>query len=267
MPGARLSPGPGAFLGLTLPFVFFAGCSGGPEPASGAVPEGSGLEVLRRTHRAEAFLEVRENDRAMEECFAGLDRQPGNESLLALLGEAALGSGRPEMATPRLAAAAQAEGALPHVSVAYGRCLYESGKSEEGLSVLEEIARKHPDSLEVHRALGRIYFDLRRDEASAAAYEKVRQAQPQEHDTLLTLGALYERLGRLESAEAAYVDAVGAHPGSAMAHRALAELYASRNMDDQAAEHLSRYLEIYSDALDAEEIRKRIESLRQGESH
>jgi tetratricopeptide (TPR) repeat protein len=77
-----------------------------------------------------------------------------------------------------------------------GLCLFELGKRDEGIQLIEGVTRVAPSFVYAWRSLGMIYQKVSRHDDSEFAYMRAIALEPDEEETFNTLKALVERSGR-----------------------------------------------------------------------
>lgn len=106
------------------------------------------------------------------------EAQPGDASLLLMLGDALLENQQVDRALPVLEQAVKAPGALPHAPASLGRAYVQAGRYEAALPYLEAAAGTD-DTGDLHLQLARAYQSLQRP-ADAAKAMAVYQAKKQQ---------------------------------------------------------------------------------------
>lgn len=119
----------------------------------------------------------------------------------------------PDAWTPKLGQ--HARGISDQVSRAYA--LQDAGRIREGLSLLEEALRWHPDSIELLNNLAVLEIRSRQYERAAEHLHKSRELGPNRFEVYINLSALYLESGQLQEAltHADRAVALGPHVGQA----------------------------------------------------
>jgi choline-sulfatase len=154
-----------------------------------AASEAGALVALGRVAEAAALLDNK------------LAANPDDPELLAARAGIHLGSGAQGEGEALLRRAVAAD-ALHHRSrLALASLLENTGRSEEAISLLEDLLRIDPGNAEALARIGAIHDD---DPEAARAYlEEAVRLQPRRADYLLRLGVCYHKLGDSRRAEAA----------------------------------------------------------------
>lgn len=127
--------------------------------------------------------------------------------------------------------ALDAEPTNPRYWIRKGADLFELGRYEEAIPVLEEGIRREPSRDEGYYNLGNCFARLRRYEDAIASYRQaLRFAEPRP-DYLNNLGVVLYRAGKIDSARTVWTGVVRRWPGYALSRRSLGEFFGQGALD------------------------------------
>jgi tetratricopeptide (TPR) repeat protein len=120
--------------------------------------------------------------------------------------------------------------------------LLNAGRIREALPMLESLAGRFPDDVDVRYNLGIALSELGRYEEAIAQLQAAVSLQPNHSRAWTGIGVAQARLHRADDALAALNRAVAADPGDGYAHRNLGALLAGRSRLDEALPHFREAL-------------------------
>jgi len=166
----------------------------------------------RRAHQglAHGYYEAGRNAEAVRLLETWLQRNPGDASILAILGAAR----------------------------------FELGRREEAFQALREATALEPDSAELRRQLGRLYIRAGAAGDAVAELERARGLGPPSAALWADLGKAYFMDGRINEARAAFAQALTTDPGNADAHTGLAFCAQSDENFSAAVKHYLQAFEL-----------------------
>ena len=103
----------------------------------------------------------------------------------------------------------------PLVRINFAVKLYELGRYDEGIGVLEPLVATDPQWRDAWYNLGLLYLAKGTNDKALASFEQAWRLDPQNRSALLNLGYLYDRAGRREKAVRAYLRLVEIDPANA----------------------------------------------------
>ncbi len=153
-------------------------------------------------------------------------------------------SGRYEQAIPLLeqvAAQNPNDGEIPlYLGVSYVR----SGSVEDGIELLEKVVATDPANMKAATILGLAYVQAKKYEMAVPLLEKVAKANPANFNVRFRLGVALDNLGRFEAAIDWFKAALELRAEDAKTLRAIAYCYEQMDMHDEALPYLKKVNEI-----------------------
>jgi len=246
---------------------------------------------------AEAKDRVREGDyRAAAELLAALiDDHTQDTYLLALYGEVLVASGDAKNAVPVLKRALQADPERPRLHFQIATAYTTLGDVEEALAAfsreievnedpeirylahvnrsillnggqqwadaaasLEQALLLKPDHPDAYAELASLYLEAGDPAQAAAALARGAETGFRSARLYFNVGARLYNDQHYEEAEQAFRSALEVDGKMAEAERSLAATLSQLGRDDEAREHLGRYLQLRPDAPDAVEVREHL---------
>jgi Flp pilus assembly protein TadD/SAM-dependent methyltransferase len=113
--------------------------------------------------------------------------------------------------------------------------LFQCGRREDAVSVLDRLIRLDPASAEVHSALGVLLQQLGRSEEALASLQRAVALKPRYPQAWSNLGCVLRTIGRLDEAAEAFGKAVAQAPRLAEAWQNLGNLETQRGRHGEAA--------------------------------
>lgn len=104
--------------------------------------------------------------------------------------------------------------------------LMQKGQFPEALRRIDPLIAAEPDQARPRFMKGVILSEMGRIDEAIALYNKLKDDSPELPEPWNNLGVLYASQGRFEMARNALEMAVAAHPGYAVAHENLGDIYA-----------------------------------------
>lgn len=137
--------------------------------------------------------------------------------------------------------------------------------SPEEIKVREQIAKQSPNNADAWISLGNGLMDLNRFSEAADAYQKALALDPKNVDVRVDRGTCLKNLGKPQLAIEEYRKALQINPNHIHAHRNMGVVLVYDLKDKKAgAREFEKYLELFPNAPDAEQVRRLIENLKSG---
>jgi Flp pilus assembly protein TadD len=128
------------------------------------------------------------------------------------------------------------------------QALRQSGKADQGVSVLENAARQHPDDPTAYVALAQYYSDADRAPQAIKLLQDARTKFPEDISIAFELGAVLDKDKKFADAEAAFRDLLKRDPDNAAALNYLGYMLAERGERlDESVDLLKKALEMEPD--------------------
>jgi len=143
--------------------------------------------------------------------------------------------------------------------------LYAQAKQwEQAAQELEAVVALDPNQLQAYGDMASLYLRAGNSEAAARVLQQGEAAGFVSSPHYYSLGARLYRDEKYEAASQAFRKALEIEPGMARAEKSLAAALEQLGQDQEALEHLKRYLELAPDAPDAAEIREKVRLAENG---
>jgi Flp pilus assembly protein TadD/predicted AlkP superfamily phosphohydrolase/phosphomutase len=166
-------------------------------PDTGKVSS-EGESLLSDINKAAVLIERKQYDQAEKILLDVTKREPklsiGWGNLARIYRERGDKKKEAEAYTNMLGSAATEEDIVTAVNGA-ARALFEMGKSERALGLLNEALKKYPESYEMNAATGKIYLAAGQYRNAVKHFEKVLSKKPDEVDILNQIALAYFNLG------------------------------------------------------------------------
>jgi tetratricopeptide (TPR) repeat protein len=128
------------------------------------------------------------------------------------------------------------------------QALRQSGKVEQGLTLLEGVVRTHVDDPAAYITLGRLYLDADRQPQAIKLLQEAQQKFPGNTSIAFELGAAFDHGSRFVDAEAAFRSVLAREPDNAAALNYLGYMLAERGERlDESVTYLKKALELEPD--------------------
>ncbi len=134
--------------------------------------------------------------------------------------EAALSSGSPSLATPM-----RSDPRTIQTAVEQAARLAREGKREDALRSLDESLKRHPADPQLRFLYGVVLAEARRTDDAITVFEQLTQDFPELPEPHNNLAVMLAARGDLDRARAALENAVRALPGYALAQENLGDVY------------------------------------------
>jgi tetratricopeptide (TPR) repeat protein len=138
--------------------------------------------------------------------------------------------------------------------------LQQARRWDDAAAELEAVLSLQPQRAEVFGDLASLYIQAGDTAAAIDALERGKAAGFDSAAHFYSLGARLYNSKRYEDAVAIFSEALRVDPAMAEAERSLAAALERLGRDDEAREHLRRYLELRPDAPDAAAVSERLEA-------
>ncbi len=137
-------------------------------------------------------------------------------------------------------------------------------KSPEEIRRLEAIARANPKNANAWTALGNAQMDAQRYAEAIISYQRSLDIDPKNVDVRVDMGTCYRGVGDSERAIEEYQKAIQINPRHPNAHMNSGVVFAyDLNRPKDAVRSFERYLEVFPQAPNAEQIRQEIRKFQQ----
>lgn len=160
-----------------------------------------------------------------------------------VLGELAWGAGDAEAARASFERAARATVDHRQASTALALVELETGREQEALQRLQQLASDHPDDLEIRRLLAEALAAAGRPEEALQEIEEARALAPEDPELLYSLAIASLRTGRIEAAEALLAEVARRRPIPAT-HVLIGRTYRDFGEYERAERALRRALDL-----------------------
>ena len=121
-----------------------------------------------------------------------------------------------------------------------GVAVFQSGRGDEAVRLLERAAAVAPDYLEAHYNLANVFLFQDRLREAEAGFRRVLALNARHFDAQLNLSGTLSRMGRPAEAAAACRAALDIDPHNAVAHHNLGELYREQGQYEAAVRALEQ---------------------------
>ena len=144
-----------------------------------------------------------------------------------------------------------------------GRYLIENKRYREAAATLREIEPPERGAVEVHKLLGRAHYEMNKlREAARNLHYAIGFSKRPDYELHYLLGLVMIRQGDAEGAIDEATRAAALKPRFAPARKLLSDAYLMKKDYGRSEKVLKRYLASVRDRTEAEEIKKRIEAMR-----
>ena len=128
------------------------------------------------------------------------------------------------------------------------QALRQSGKTDQGIAILEALVQKHSDDPQAYIALAQVYSEANRGAQAIKALQSGQAKLPSATVLTFELGAVYDKQKRPAEAEAAFRQVIASDPGHAPALNYLGYMLAERGQRlDESVDLVKRALKIEPD--------------------
>jgi tetratricopeptide (TPR) repeat protein len=125
------------------------------------------------------------------------------------------------------------------------QALRQSGKSDEAVSVLQEVVKLQSDKPAAYVALAQIYTDTNRGSEAVKVLQEAQTKFPTDTSISFELGAAFDKQKRFSDAESAFRDVIAREPDHAAALNYLGYMLAERGERlDESVDYVKRALAI-----------------------
>ncbi len=122
--------------------------------------------------------------------------------------------------------------------------LFGKGRLQEAINVAEKAARNHPDNAWVLGSLGTYYSEAGDLANAVRLLKKAGEKAPNDLDALSALGVAYARMGKKDDALALFVRVLDLDPSSAGTHNNMGTFYLHEQEFPKAIDHFRRVIEL-----------------------
>jgi tetratricopeptide (TPR) repeat protein len=120
--------------------------------------------------------------------------------------------------------------------------LVKLGRSQEAIQSLEELKRRFPEDLKLHKTVADAYFDLGMFNKALESYQIILSKKPKSRLILIKVGDTYAELKRYKLAEESYKKAAALDTTDILSQLKLAAIYISSRRYRQANSILKRVI-------------------------
>jgi tetratricopeptide (TPR) repeat protein len=125
--------------------------------------------------------------------------------------------------------------------------LLKQKRFSEAKEILEDLAEKNPEDVDVLYNLGMLYSELKNPETAMRTLKKCIELQPKHSNALVALGFAYYNMSNLFDARKCFMEALTIEPDNPYALRNLGALFARKKDFGKALYYLKRAQEILPD--------------------
>jgi tetratricopeptide (TPR) repeat protein len=128
------------------------------------------------------------------------------------------------------------------------QALRQNGRADEGVAVMEEVLKSHPDNPAAYVALAQTYSDAQRGPLAVKLLRDAQSRFPSSTDIVFQLGAAQEKQKNFAEAETAFLEVISREPEHAGALNYLGYMLAERGERlDESVAYLKRALAVEPD--------------------
>jgi tetratricopeptide (TPR) repeat protein len=213
--------------------------------AFSATSEGALAATMLLPHLGFAYQELGQFDKAIATFESARKLSPDDPAPTIYLIQAQLAAKRYSTAA-ELARAARAERPDDlRLARMESVALRRSGKIEQGLDILEQLARAHADNVEIIIALAQGYMDANRAQQATRLLQDAQLKFPGDGSVALELGAVLDKQKRYAESEAVLRQLIANEPDNAIALNYLGYMLAERGERlNESVDYLKRALAI-----------------------
>ena len=214
----------------------------------GTSNEGAFAAAMLLPHLGFAYQELGQFDKAISTFESARKAAPNDPAPTVYLIQAQMAAKR-YAAAAELAHAARAERPADlRLARLESLALRRSGKVDQGLAILEEIARAHPDDTDSVVALAQAYSDSNRAAQATRLLQEALQRFPGDATIALELGASLDKQKKHAESEAVLRQLIAKEPNNAVALNYLGYMLAERGERlNESVDYLKRALAIDPD--------------------
>jgi tetratricopeptide (TPR) repeat protein len=150
---------------------------------------------------ARSYRELGEVDPAIKECQAALVLEPDQEDIHGLIGGLFFEKGDLEQAIPHLEKAGRNDAAVQQT---LAKALWEIGKRDDAISVVQNTIELFPDEAFSYSLLGYYLFETRRLGDAVAVLERAIDLFQEPDQGIVFLGSAYQEMGLFDKAFEVY---------------------------------------------------------------
>jgi tetratricopeptide (TPR) repeat protein len=126
--------------------------------------------------------------------------------------------------------------------------LKQTGKADQGITLLEDALKKHGDDPMAYISLGQVYSDADRHDQAVKVLQEAKAKFPGDDSIAFELGTAYDKAKKFADAESAFRSVLERDPNNATALNYLGYMLAERGERlDESVRYLTKALEIEPD--------------------
>jgi tetratricopeptide (TPR) repeat protein len=199
-------------------------------------------------HLGFAYQELGQYDKAIATFEDARRLSPKDPAIAAYLAEANIAAKRYSVAVDVTKAALADTPDDTRLVRLQAQALRQSGKSEQGIALLEESVKKRADDPTAYIALAQLYTDIERGAQAVKVLQEAQEKFPGDTTITFELGATFDRQKRFADAEATFKQLIELDPENAPALNYLGYMLAERGERlDESVDYVKKALEIEPD--------------------
>jgi len=222
-------------------------------PAAGAAPSGRGPDGpfdigLLLPHLGFAYQELGQFDRAIATFEDARKLSPKDPAVASYLADANIAAKKYPAAVDITRQALLDNPDDVRLIRLQARALRFSGKTEQGIALLEESIKKHADDPSGYIALAQMYSEAERGAQAVRVLQDAQALFPDDATIGFELGATYDKQKKYADAEAAFKQVLNHEPDNAPVLNYLGYMLAERGERlDESVNYVKKALEIEPD--------------------
>jgi len=222
-------------------------------PAAGAAPSGRGPDGpfdigLLLPHLGFAYQELGQFDAAIATFEEARKLSPKDPSVASYLADANIAAKKYAAAVDVTRQALLDNPDDVRLIRLQARALRFSGKTDQGIALLEESIKKHADDPSGYIALAQLYSDAERGAQAVRVLQDAQARFPNDTTIGFELGATYDKQKKFADAEAAFKQVLNREPDNAPVLNYLGYMLAERGERlDESVNYVKKALEIEPD--------------------
>jgi tetratricopeptide (TPR) repeat protein len=199
-------------------------------------------------HLAFAYQELGDHDKAIATFTEARRRSPNDPNVAAYLVEADIAA-KKYAAALDVAKAARAEHPDDlRLTRLEAQALRYTGKTSDGVALLESSVKAHADDPTAYIALAQMYSDANRGADAIRLLQDAREKFPDDTSIVFELGTVYDKQKRFADAESAFQQILKGNPDNAAALNYLGYMLADRGERlDESVNYLKKALQLEPD--------------------
>jgi tetratricopeptide (TPR) repeat protein len=214
-------------------------------PAFRASQNSAGALMMLLPHLGFAYERIGQADRAVSTFEEARKLDPSNPIIASYLVQAQISAKKYPEAIEAVRAARAQHGDDVRLARLEAQALHGSGRTDQGIAVLEDLLKRRGDDPRAHIALAQAYSEAERGNQAVRVLQTAQARFPTESLLTFELGATFDKHKRHAEAEAAFRQLVAREPENAPALNYLGYILAERGEKlDESVEFVKRALKI-----------------------